>query len=49
MNKYYIILSYHNGQNISGALQFFSGYPVMGVHSLLLESRGSVMTIGDAR
>ena len=30
-------------------LQFFSEYPVMGVHPLLLEWHGSVMTIGDVR
>jgi len=30
-------------------LQFFSEYPAMGVHPLLLEWHGSVMTIGGAR
>ena len=30
-------------------LQFFSEYPAMGVHPLLLEWHGSVMTICDAR
>ena len=30
-------------------LQFFSEYPAMGVHLLLLEWHGSVVTIGDAR
>jgi len=30
-------------------LQFFSGYPAMGVNPLLLEWHGSVVTIGDAR
>jgi len=33
----------------SSVLRFFSEYPAMGVHPLLLEWHGSVMTIGDAR
>ena len=34
---------------VTTVLQFFSEYPAMGVHPFLLEWRGSVMTIGDAR
>ena len=33
----------------TSVLRFFSEYPAMGVHPLLLEWHGSVMTIGDAR
>jgi len=41
---------FHNFVDASSVtFQFFSEYPAMGVHPLLLEWHGSVMTIGDAR